>query len=259
MSLCVAGDVRGVTQFRDVVYVISRGSSVVRRFSAATHLRLADVVVKGLTDPWDVAACERTSRLYVADDNERVWRLSSDGRDVKRWLQTSESDVFRPWSLSVTSTRLLVTSKYDRQLRQFDAGGSEVGRVRLPDYMRCHHAVESPSTAFVVSHENTELKQWQVSEVDTDGRVLRQFSGARLPSPNNPPHLAVDSRGNVFVADVDGCRILLLDAQLALRRVVIDKHQLNDREPWRLCYTEHSGQLLVGLYRSLELYHVLRR
>ena len=74
------------------------------------------------------------------------------------------------------------------------------------------------------------------------------------------PHIAVDRQGNIFVADYDYRRILLLDAQLALRRVIIDARQLNGRRPRRLCYTEQSGQLLVGFIEgSVAVFHMLRR
>jgi len=213
-----------------------------------TQQRLADLVITGLSrpifhSPHDIAACELTSQLYVAAF-QWVWRVSSDGADIQRWL--SPSDTFGPRALSVTSSRLLVTSHSGRQLRQFDtAGGDELRRVGLPDYMEPEHAVESPTATFIVGHRNTPLAQcqWQVSEVSTEGQVLRQFSG----SLSRPQHIAVDRQGNIFVADYDYRRILMLDAQLALRRVIIDARQLNGKPPRCLCYTEQSGQLLVAL------------
>jgi len=149
----------------------------------------------------------------------------------------------------VTATRLLVTSLDTKQLMQFDADGDEVTRVSLPDYMDPYHAVESPTGTFIVSHQNTQLNcQPQVSEVN-----LRHFSG----SLGYTPHIAVDSQGNIFAADRDNRRILLLDAQLELRRVIID--QLNYK-PRRLCYMEQSGQLLVGLDSSnVAVFNVLHR
>jgi len=140
-----------------------------------------------------------------------------------------------------------VTSRSGKQLRQFDtAGGVELRRVGLPDYMDPWHAVESPTGTFVVAHRNTQLDQDQVSEVNTEGQVLRQFSD----SLGLPADTAADSQGHILVADYGNRRILLLDAQLALRRVIVDEHQLNDQLPWRLCYVEQSGQLLVGLLHS---------
>ena len=148
----------------------------------------------------------------------------------------------------MTSTRLLVTSYDTRQLRQFDADGDELRRVQLPDHMRPRHAVESPTGTFIVSLNSTQLKQWQVVEVNTGDEVLRQFSGPRLTSFGVTPHVAVavDSHGNVLVADADNRQILLLDDHLSLRRIIIEEHQLSSSELHRLCYREQSGELLVG-------------
>jgi len=123
--------------------------------------------------------------------------------------------------------------------------------------MNPYHAVESPTATFIVGHSNTQLTQFQVSEVSTEGQVLRQFSG----SLSWPLHIAVDRQGNIFVADWANRHILLLDAQLSLRRVIIDARQLNDRTPRRLCYTDQSGQLLIasGIFNSVAVFDVLQR
>jgi len=33
------------------------------RFDAVTHRRLADITVKDMSDPWDIAACQQTAQL----------------------------------------------------------------------------------------------------------------------------------------------------------------------------------------------------
>jgi len=252
--LCVVDVVAGMTQLRDVVYIVCQSSTIIR-FHATTHARLTNINVKDLRRPWDIAACELTSQLYVTDGGECIWRVSSEGEDIQRWWTTPPSDTFTPWRLSVTSSRLLVTSDDTSELMQLDAAGKQLRRVPLPRYMTDpQHAVESPSGTFVVAHKNTQRKQRQVSEVNTEGRVLRQFSG----SLGFTPHVAVDSQGNIFVADFDNRRILLLDAHLSLCRVIIDEHQLN-YEPQRLCYNEQSGQLLVGRYYGVSVFDVLQR
>jgi len=121
--------------------------------------------------------------------------------------------------------------------------------------MHPFHAVESPTGTFVVGHYSTQLNQHQVSEVNTEGQVLRQFSG----SLGWPEHIAINSQGHILVAEWDNRRILLLDAQLSLRRVIIDEHQLNDQQPFRLCYVEQSGQLLIALRYSVAVFDVLQR
>jgi len=260
--LCVVA-VYGVTQLHDVVYMVGRGSTIFR-FNATTHERLTDIRIGGfrvccrartshefeLIDPQDIVACEQTSQLYVADHQRCVWRVSADGVDKERWWSRSSTDEFKPATLSVTSTRLLVTSPDTKQLMQLDSQGNELRRVQLPDHMEPWHAVESPTATFIVSHKNTQLKQYQISEVNMDGQVLRHFTGSRLSPLGLTEHISINSHGNVFVADNHNGRILLLSAQLKLRRVIIDEHQLNYKEPWRLCYRESTGQLLVGLFND---------
>ena len=249
-------DVVGVMHLHDVVYIICRHSSAVRRFSTITHQRLSDIVVKGLREPWDIAGCDVTSQIYIADNWDCIWRVSSDGEDADHWLPNLPSDKISPWSLSLTSSRLLVTSLFPRQLIQFDAEvGDKLRCIPLPDYMFPYHAVESPTGTFIVSHLNTQLNEDQISQVSTEGQVLRQFSG----SVDWAQHVAVDSYGNIFVADSGNSRVLLLDAQLALRRVIVDEHQLNHNKPRRLFYTEQSGQLLVVLDYSVAVFDVLCR
>jgi len=249
--LRIVGFVQGVTQLHDVVFVACFRSSRILRFSVTTQQRLTDVDVVDLKYPQDIAACEQTSHVYVADDVKCIWRVSADGADFKHWLPKSPDDTFTPRTLSVTSTRLLVTPYITKQLMQFDAGGNELRRVHLPDYMTPRHALESPTGTFIICHDNTQLEQCQVSEVNTGGEVLRQFTVSRLPSLGWIEHVAVDSHGNIFVADFGNRRILLLGAHLTLRRVIIDEHQLNyKKQPYRLCYREQSGQLLVALYEG---------
>ena len=144
---------------------------------------------------------------------------------------------------------------------QLDSDGDELRLVHLPDDMTPLHAFESPTGTFVVSHVNTQLEPWQyhISEVNTAGEVLRQFSGSRLSSLGETPHVAVDSQGNVFLADYHKDHILLLNSQLLLRRVVFDQHQLNYKPPQRLCYREQTGQLLVGLGYSVAVFGVLHQ
>ena len=277
--LCVVGSwVKGVTMLHDIVYVVCDKSSEIIRFNAVTHDRLTDITVKDLSWPQDIAACQQTDQLYVADTPPRrsqlyaddhtldipagcVWRVSSDGEDVKRLLPKSPSDTISPYALSVTSSKLLVTSCGTKQLRQLDAVGDELSRVDLPDDMTPLHAVESPTGTFIVSHSDTQLEHNQVSEVNTGGQVLRQFRGSHLLPLGFTTHVAVDSQGNVFVADWSNGCILLLDSKLALCRVIIDEHHLKDNKPRRLCYNEQSGQLLIGfdVGRGVAVFDVFRR
>ena len=244
-----------MTQLHDVVYVLCSRSSTVLRFDATTHHRLTNIDISGLMSPHDIVACSQTSRLYVADW-ECVWRVSSDGGDIRRWLPNIPSCPVKPWTLSVTSARLLVTSSDLRQLIQFDAGGTELRRIQLPCDVIPRHAVESPSGTFLLGLSNMELERDQVCELGTDGEVLRRFGS---PSFRCPDHIDIDFRGNVFVADSQNCRILLLNAGLMLRRVIIDASNMNCRALRGLCYLEQTGRLLVALDNSIAVFDLLSR
>ena len=252
----VVGKMIGVARLHDVVYVFCRQPLIrIYGYNARTRKRLPHITNLDVILPWDVAACQQTSHLYVTDCREPcVWRVSPTGVPT-RWWTRSRSDGFRPFTLSVTSSRVLVTSQLGNQLMQLNAGGHQLRRVRLPQHMIPHHAIESRTGTFIVSHHNAQ----QLSEVDREGRTLCQFS--RGPSLGWPIHIAIDSEGNLFVADSDNRRILLLDPQLALRRVIIDKDQLNNGQPRRLCYNQQSAQLMVLLLdgRSVTVFDVLQR
>jgi len=248
--MCVV-DVTGVTQLHDVVYIVCWDCPVIQKFSARTHERLADINVMHLRRPRDIAACQQTSEVYVADFMDCVWRVSSDGEDIRHWWPLSRSLTLKPYTLSVTSTRVLVASLHTNQLIQLDAVSNEARSVPLPDCIHlAYHAMESPTGTFVVVHNCTPREDhWKVSELNDKGQMLRQFS-----STLGAFHLAIDTQGNIFVID-RGNGILLLNDHLALRRVILDKHQLNNKLPLRLCYNEQSGQLLFGFGDSNYRHH----
>jgi len=75
-----------------------------------------------------------------------------------------------------------------------------------------------------------------VSEVDVTGRLLRTFTDVKRPD-----HLSLDSEGRVLVADWYNDRILLLNNELQLQRVLFDTNS-----PTLLCYDELTSRLYVA-------------
>lgn len=86
-----------------------------------------------------------------------------------------------------------------------------------------------------------------MSEVDSEGRVLSThiFTDRTLPWD-----LSLDSEGRVLVADrgYNTNRILLLNSQLQLQRVVIDNANSQGKlwHPKLVCYNELASQLYVA-------------
>jgi len=73
------------------------------------------------------------------------------------------------------------------------------------------------------------------------GAVLTLFTDVKLPW-----RLSLDSEGHLLVADGGNDRILLLNSQLELQRVLIENNsQVEMRSPRRLYCDEHASKLYV--------------
>ena len=158
----------------DIVYVVRRKSRRIKTYSADTLSPLGEGIhVEGMKHPMDIVACHRDRQLYVADHNYCIWRLSDNGHEPVRWLDTKHVE-----KLSLTSQGLLVTSSSDTLIRrQYNtanaqvmtvvqcpwdvAGCPGVRHVTLPQYMkRLCHAVETTNGSFVISHEGRSEDDW---------------------------------------------------------------------------------------------------
>jgi len=94
-------------------------------------------------------------------------------------------------------------------------------------------------------------------EVNKRGNLIRQFGTTRREHLNVPRHLAVCADGKVMVADCYNRRVLLLDPQLNLDRVLIQRAE--GVLPWRLCKLERDGRYLVAetwLYASVKVFGI---
>jgi hypothetical protein len=243
--------VKGMAQLDDKIYVVCRQSATIRVYQASPpYDQLPDVKVQGMKEPRDIAACSVSQHLYIADNQAGcVWRTEVSGL-VDRWTRYIAVD--SPWSLSVTSGRLLVVSD-NNKLVQYGDTPDQPKHIPLPDYMDPRHAVETSHGTFIVCHtgrytgRRDDDQRHQVSEVDVDGRVVRVYGGQRGHGPHQlyyPYHLAQDAAGRLLVADTDNRRIVLLNSQLELDRVLLDSVDL-DLKPRYLSYVEETGQLVV--------------
>jgi len=140
----------------DIMYVVCEGSSTIRLYNKHT-LRPLDVVIKvdGMKHPCDIVVSDR--QLYVADW-DCIWRVSADDHSHIKWLSTeSTTHTFYVSQLSVTSQRILVTSRYSSSLRQYSTSDAQLLRVvELPRYVKqLHHGVETTRGTFVIGHQGT--------------------------------------------------------------------------------------------------------
>jgi len=92
-----------------------------------------------------------------------------------------------------------------------------------------------------------------VSEVDVHGTILSSFVDVK-----SPQHLSPVSDGRILVADQGNHRILLLNSQLQLQRVLDDTDaQVKLWRPTHLCYNELTSEVYVLHYSSNEWLYFL--
>jgi len=92
------------------------------------------------------------------------------------------------------------------------------------------------------------IARHQVIQLDPKGQVVRCFGnqrGGEIGQLNIASYLALGSNGDVYVADMGNRRIIVLDSQLQLKRVVATE---TSGAPHRLCYVKGVDGTCSRLY-----------
>jgi len=230
--------VEGVAVVDDRIYVVCDQLDVISVYRLDSLQPVGDIKVGGLQLPNDLAACCQSRQLYVADMRQCVWRVSVDTGRAKRWIPSRRApEDPSPLSLSVTSRQVLVTSYDGDVLSLYSSDGRLVKSITLPDRSRARHAVLTAAKTFVVCRT---MPRHDVAELDFDGHVIH-VCDAEL---NWPRRLAPAVGGDVIVLDSD--RLLVVDARLKLKRVLLTTQHDGLDGPWRLNYTSNGGWLVLG-------------
>jgi hypothetical protein len=265
--LRIEGDVSCLTEFNGQLYVGVVDSASVQVFmSRSPFSRLDEITIRGLNDPYDIVVCRDRSQLYIADGGGQyaIWRVNLlHNKQVDKFITIP----WQPLSLSVNSRRLLITPRDGAALFLCSEDGSELNRIRLPDYMWARHAVETTHNTYIVSHHNysgardTQSEHFGVSEVNVDGRVVRTFNSQHIDIGsiqfNEPLYLALDDNNHVIVADHENERVVVLKSDLQLKRVLIPSL---DQQPWKLCLSKSTGLMFINYYWNscdIDIYKVL--
>jgi DNA-binding beta-propeller fold protein YncE len=159
--------------------------------------------------------------LYVSDGygNARVHQFSPDGRLVRSWGDpgTGPGQFKIPHGICVLRDgRVLVCDRENDRIQVFTPEGTFL--TAWTDVQRPTHLVLGPDGRLYVAElwwrkglqtpkgeEIRDDRYGRVSILDTDGRVVARFGGGAPNTPGNftAPHgIAVDSRGDVYVAEV---------------------------------------------------------
>ena len=114
---------------------------------------------------------------------------------------------------------MLVTCPNVRKIKEFSTDGQLLRELTLPeDVVSPWHSIQLSSGEFIVCHGKDNDPVHRVCLIDSDGSVVRSFSGpagSDSQRMNVPGHMAVDRNGFVFVDDVYNSRVLLLSVNPA--------------------------------------------
>src|SRR6218665_391892 len=248
-----------------VIYVFEDGHP----FNLRNKIRMREIV-----HFFDIASCEKENCLYVSDiRTDCVWKIkieTSGRHKIFKWLTTD----YPPLTLSVSGSQLLVVNNASSKLMIYGSDAELLRSIQLPEaIVGPIHAVETSFGNFIIIHkwEVKEMEEWKesvtrspfvavgpkamklfvVSELSRDGQVVvRRF----IPSNeeqylNLPSYLSLDSNDQVFVAEADNMRVILLDSELKWNRVLrtrTGETESMKRMPLRVCYDENKRQLIFA-------------
>jgi len=264
----------GVTTLNNKIFVVYHESSfIVVYMSQEPYTRLPNISINGLKYPSGIAA--GSSCLYVNDDGSvAIWRVKAADSKVDQWLSGVGAA-----SVSVTSEEKLVllvwvdvqgsveerTLSWRGEIDIYSPGAVKETVIKLSrDIIGPFCAVMTQRKTFIVSYGMPWHEMNRVCEVDMTGRTLKAFGSApgdAIGQLNGPCGVSLDEEERIIVADTYNHRVLLLNKQLMLQRVLVKwprPQSLGDvYGPDRLHYDSHSGRLLVGLASGhLDIYQL---
>lgn len=245
--------VKGVTSLGDELFVLR---SAMRRPSRHNHQQPSlcvssttdfaespDFDVPEMSEPSDIASCERKKCLYIPDSGSKcIHSIHFKGLATVtsyRWSLPKP-----PRTLSVTLDNNVLVVCEDSLLEVNSDTGQCVRQISLQSDMSLRHGVQLTTGQFVVCYTGVRYPGLHgVCLVDVDGKVSQ--SRRYVGQLNYPCHLAVDKDSQfIFVADGHTCKVVLLTPTLEFVRYVTDT--LPDK-PRRLHFDPLTRHLYVGL------------
>lgn len=248
-----SGVIVGIAALGEKVYVVHSLISCVDEYDHVDFRLLNSLTISGLSNPQDMASCEKFSCLYVTDSyDDSVYRIertaaSLQGKSSKWSLADQPLGV----SVSCKTANVFVTCLYAQKLYEFSPSGDVVQCIVLhPDISHPHHALQVSSGKIVLSHGfwSTDPLH-RICVVDSHGRSSMQYGhepGSATEQLNQPVHLATCKNGFIFVADSENCRIQLLDSSLCSNLISITDLSRQMKSPHRICLDGRHGLLYAA-------------
>jgi sugar lactone lactonase YvrE len=195
------------------VWIVDSGSQQVfklTRDGKKIAMTIGEFKVRGddpkhLTGPTDVAFAPNGD-IYVSNTNDRIARFSKDGTFISQWGKAGKGpgEFGNPHGLTVDGKRqrVMVADRENSRVQIFDMNGKyldEWPNIRGPEFV----GVSRDDTVWVVDGHSNKILQFDLNgklrtSWGTFGADEGQFWGVH--------HLSVDSKGNLYTAEVYGGR-----------------------------------------------------
>jgi sugar lactone lactonase YvrE len=176
--------------------------------------------------PTDVAVHRRTGELFISDGygNSRVHRFSPEGEHLLSWGEpgADPGQFSLPHSIVVTpDDRVVVADRENFRVQVFDLDGSFIEQWHLYRPAAVASDTQSGLRFYVGEHSPHKIQKGvprlgcRIKVLDEAGNELARFGGelpGHEPDQFMDPHgIAVDSSGDVYVAEVCNSWLLSLD------------------------------------------------
>ena len=249
----------GVAWLEENIYVVHYLSNIVYVHPDQESIdgsKDGNIELEEMKDPRDMVASKLSRSIFISDRGNRcLWRIQMPGREISRWKGDG-----RPDNMSISSSDVLVVRVvrdgrlYLNLYRSSDV--MLIESISLPTEMRglCH-AVQLSNGNFIISHSMNDQDVFLISELSVDGRkFIRSFDPRSFASIEldgwKPYHLSIDEDGNIFIADFNNDRVVLLNSRWTDVQILLNRDQHSIKSPLRLCYIREKQQLIVGQWRS---------
>lgn len=175
--------------------------------------------------PWGIAVDDH-SDLYVADTwNHRIQKFNSDGAYINSWgvygQNEGEYSLWGPRDIEIDDLgNVLITDTGNKRVVIFDQNGTYIDELSLikNSAVQLNEPVGlafDPNTSrlYVADTWNQKIQVFERQNQDYINVFEWQFLGWYGQSLENKPFLAVNSQGDLFVADPEAGRIIVFDVE----------------------------------------------
>ena len=248
------------------IYVTSQKSNIVQVFQEG--LKIKQIKLKGMKDPQDIIASQLSRSVFISDSENRcIWMIQMPGKRLTRW----EIDGV-PRNMSISSSDVLIVCfargkrSYLNLYRSSEINSPE--SILLPRGIQyLIHAVQLLNGHFIISFvtyvNKYKLDSCRISELSSDGRIIiRSFDSRSFKLNSNyhwmPYYISVDEDENIFIADCENDRIVLLNSSWTDVQILLNNYQHEIESPWNLCYVREKQQLIVAQVRPNRSTHGVR-